>query len=67
KDDYTQNCVGLPGLDTTTNSATTTYWQPQHSGALNLLFADAHVASFKEYEEDKMTFALAEMAPWQAP
>ncbi|MEM6334179.1 MAG: prepilin-type N-terminal cleavage/methylation domain-containing protein [Planctomycetota bacterium] len=67
KDDYTQNCVGLPGLDTTTNAGTTTYWEPQHSGALNLLFADGHVARFKEYEESKMTFALAEMAPWQAP
>jgi len=69
KDDFTQNCLGLPGLDMSTNAGTTTYWEPQHDGALNVLFADGHVASFKSYtgNESKMTFALAEMAPWDDP
>lgn len=65
KDDYTQNCVGLEGLDMTTGGDT--YWEPQHDGGLNLLFADGHAARFSEYLPEQMTFAYDRMAPWQVP
>jgi prepilin-type processing-associated H-X9-DG protein/prepilin-type N-terminal cleavage/methylation domain-containing protein len=69
KDDFTQNCLGLPGMDPAAADTIGTgdYWEPQHEGALNVLFADGHVARFKEYDASKMTFAFADMKPWQQP
>ena len=38
------------------------YWEPHHRGAMNLLFADGHVAGFQEYDPKLITFRYQEMA-----
>ncbi|MEO0966472.1 MAG: prepilin-type N-terminal cleavage/methylation domain-containing protein [Planctomycetota bacterium] len=65
KDDYTQNCLGLTGLERNGLG----YWEPHHDGALNVLFADGHDARFKSYlgNESKMTFAFDSLSPWDNP
>ncbi len=63
KDDYTQNCVGLPGLITSPGI----YWEPQHDGALNVLFADGHVKRYREYDAKEMTFDYQDIVPWVQP
>ncbi len=64
KDDYTQNCLGLPGLAQT---AGWTYWTPHHGGALNVLFGDGHVKAYQEADPREMTFAYTTMTLWIDP
>jgi prepilin-type N-terminal cleavage/methylation domain-containing protein len=52
KDDYTQNCVNASG-DTLFSD-----------GTQAILFADGHVATFKDYDPDKMTFRYDSTSAW---
>ncbi|MEM1099681.1 MAG: prepilin-type N-terminal cleavage/methylation domain-containing protein [Planctomycetota bacterium] len=38
------------------------YWEPQHSGTLNVAFADGHVARFGEFDESAMTYRYRDMS-----
>ncbi|MEM7576421.1 MAG: prepilin-type N-terminal cleavage/methylation domain-containing protein [Planctomycetota bacterium] len=53
KDNYTFNAI-FGGTDD--------YWEPQHSGTLNVAFADGHVARFSEFDERAMTYRYREMS-----
>ncbi len=53
KDDYTQNCI--KASDKTTFS----------DGTQAILFADGHVAAFKDYDPAKMTFRYDEIHKWE--
>nr|WP_052361273.1 type II secretion system protein [Geminisphaera colitermitum] len=55
KDDYTQNCV---------NAADGTLLS---DGTQAILFADGHVATFKDYDPIKMTFRYDKIGAWQQP
>lgn len=59
KDDYTQNCVGGP-----VNGSPYELWQI-HSFGQNILFADGHVAWFKGYDTNNMTFRYDSMHGWE--
>ncbi len=69
KDDFTQNCVGLPDVDPLNPDpvGAGSYWTPQHAGNLNLLFADGHVERFAQYDPKAMTFDYDDMTPWIKP
>ncbi|WP_428387791.1 prepilin-type N-terminal cleavage/methylation domain-containing protein [Mucisphaera sp.] len=68
KDDYTQECAVWDRSRFSTNEEDAwSYWEPHHQGALNLLFADGHVASFSNYDENKITFQYDRMGPWRDP
>ncbi|MEM8782244.1 MAG: prepilin-type N-terminal cleavage/methylation domain-containing protein [Planctomycetota bacterium] len=53
KDNYTFNAIF---------GGTTDYWEPQHSGTLNVAFADGHVARFSEFDERAMTYRYGQMS-----
>ncbi|MEM1446105.1 MAG: H-X9-DG-CTERM domain-containing protein [Planctomycetota bacterium] len=55
KDNYSFNAI-FGGTDE--------YWEPQHSGTLNVAFADGHVARFAEFDERAMTYRYREMSDW---
>jgi prepilin-type N-terminal cleavage/methylation domain-containing protein len=59
KDDYAQNCIG--GL---LNGEPSMGWQI-HSLGQNVLFTDAHVKWYKEYNPNEMTFRYDSMHSWQ--
>ncbi len=63
RDDYTQNCLGWWSL-VNNGKDTSIYWLPWHSKGLNVIFADAHVSWFKEFDGAKMTYSYDDYATW---
>jgi prepilin-type N-terminal cleavage/methylation domain-containing protein/prepilin-type processing-associated H-X9-DG protein len=59
KDDYTQNCVGGPE-----NGINWIEWRVHNKGQ-NLLFADGHVAWYRKYNTNEMTFRYDRMHGWE--
>ncbi|MEO0588026.1 MAG: prepilin-type N-terminal cleavage/methylation domain-containing protein [Planctomycetota bacterium] len=55
KDDYTQECLVFPREGQTYGSGGNA-WEPQHNGALNVIFVDSHIESVKEFNPDRMTY-----------
>ena len=53
KDNYTLNAIFGEGPN---------FWEPQHSGTLNVAFADGHVARFSEFDEAVMTYRYGQMS-----
>jgi prepilin-type N-terminal cleavage/methylation domain-containing protein/prepilin-type processing-associated H-X9-DG protein len=56
-DDYTQNCIEF-------EYQFASNWKPHHQSSLNVLFADAHVATLSEFKPGEVTFRYATMEPW---
>jgi len=56
KDDYTQNCLGW--------KEDADHRAPHHSGGLNVLFGDGHVAWHDNYDPSDMTFRYGEYSDW---
>ncbi|MEM6333986.1 MAG: prepilin-type N-terminal cleavage/methylation domain-containing protein [Planctomycetota bacterium] len=52
KDDYTQECLVFQGSYGSGGSA----WEPQHNGALNVIFVDGHIEPVTEFDPSKMTY-----------
>jgi|GEM_PF-842748 len=40
------------------------HWEPQHSGGLNVMFVDGHVALHKEFDPGGMTYHYERMTDW---
>jgi type II secretory pathway pseudopilin PulG len=59
KDDYEQNCVGGPD-----NGYPSMGWQV-HSQGQNVLFTDAHVKWYKEYNPNELTFRYNSIHGWE--
>lgn len=59
KDDYTQNCVGGPE-----NGIEWMEWRVHNKGQ-NLLFSDGHVAWYRKFNTNEMTFRYDRMQGWQ--
>jgi len=58
KDDYSQNCVGGPE-----NGIQWMEWRV-HDRGQNLLFPDGHVAWYRKYNTNEMTFRYDRMQGW---
>ena len=63
RDDYSQNCLGWTSIIGTKD--TSTYWVPWHDKGLNVIFADAHVSWFRDFDGAKMTYCYDEYTTWQ--
>lgn len=59
KDDYMQNCIGGPD-----NGYPSMGWEV-HSKGQNVLFTDAHVKWYKEYNPNEMTFRYDSIHGWE--
>jgi prepilin-type N-terminal cleavage/methylation domain-containing protein/prepilin-type processing-associated H-X9-DG protein len=59
KDDYSQNCVGGPD-----NGIQWIEWRVHNQGQ-NLLFPDGHVAWYRKYNTNEMTFRYDTMHGWE--
>ncbi|MBB6428932.1 prepilin-type N-terminal cleavage/methylation domain-containing protein [Algisphaera agarilytica] len=56
KDDYTQETLSF--------TATLNHWEPQHSGGLNIMFVDGHVAHHSAHDSTRMTYHYQRMTDW---
>jgi prepilin-type processing-associated H-X9-DG protein len=62
RDDYTQNCLGWWSM--INGQETSIYWLPWHSKGLNVIFADAHVNWFEDFDGSKMTYSYDDYTSW---
>jgi prepilin-type N-terminal cleavage/methylation domain-containing protein/prepilin-type processing-associated H-X9-DG protein len=64
KDDYTNQCLVFLDEGQTYTGSNGNAWEPQHQGALNVMFVDGHIASVNAFDPEKMTYRYDGLAAY---